>query len=210
MARYTIELWEIVESSFDLGMDTEDYPIFDEDYRAGLNSKILDHYYYYEIGTETPGRFKHVLNRTLREVMPYYNQLYASALLPLQPLRDYDITHESDRTVTQDGTHVLDGENTQTDDSISVSSDTPQNLLSVADIRSNLYASQAERQDNTVNNNTLQTNTTNNTNVDEYAAHIFGNNANSQSKLLMEYRKTFLNIDMQVIESLAKCFMQIF
>lgn len=53
MATYTTELRRLIENGFDLGLD--DYPIFDEEYRAVLNKKIIDHYYFCEIGFETAG-----------------------------------------------------------------------------------------------------------------------------------------------------------
>ena len=50
-----------------------DYPIFDEDYRATLETMILKHYYMWEIGAETVGLFKLWLNERMNEIMPKYN-----------------------------------------------------------------------------------------------------------------------------------------
>lgn len=63
-----------------------DFPIFDEKYRAPLCKKILYHFYFHEIGYETIGLWKFALNRKMREIMPYYNQLYMSELLEFNPL----------------------------------------------------------------------------------------------------------------------------
>ena len=71
------------------------YPIFDENYRETLDTKILKHYYTREIGFETVGLWKFKLNTKMNEIMDYYNQLYESALLEFNPfdntnlLRDY-------------------------------------------------------------------------------------------------------------------------
>lgn len=46
--------------------------------REELNKKILNHYRFYEIGSETVGRFLYNLETTLNEIIPYYNQLYKS------------------------------------------------------------------------------------------------------------------------------------
>lgn len=62
-----------------------DYPIFDESYREHLNKKILRHFYMQEIGYETEGLFLFELNRKMREIMPYYNQLYLTEKLELDP-----------------------------------------------------------------------------------------------------------------------------
>lgn len=116
-----------------------------------------------------------------------------------------------------------------------VRSDTPNNLLVIDDIISNNYASQAdinhdtsvtdstqERQ-LTSNNNTdfigntdfnsnLDTNTTGNlkediTNIDDYLSHVYGNTGRKNfSELLNDYRNSFLNIDVQIIEELDDLF----
>lgn len=62
-----------------------DYPIFDEEYKKTLESKIISHYYTREIGLETVGLFKHHLKNKMREIMPYYNQLYKSERLKFDP-----------------------------------------------------------------------------------------------------------------------------
>ena len=48
---------EIIENSRSRIFDF-DYPIFDEEYRAVLETKILKHYYTREICAETYGRWK--------------------------------------------------------------------------------------------------------------------------------------------------------
>ena len=70
----------------------EEYPIFDEEYRSVLNTKILRHYYTREICAETVGLWKLWLNNKMNEIMPYYNELYRSALLEFNPLNDVNIT----------------------------------------------------------------------------------------------------------------------
>lgn len=69
-----------------------DYPIFDEAYRVTLEKKILKHYYTREICCETVGLWKLFLNRKMNEIMPYYNQLYKSALIEFNPMYDIDLT----------------------------------------------------------------------------------------------------------------------
>ena len=69
-----------------------DYPIFDEAYRTTLEKKILKHYYTREICCETVGLWKLFLNRKMNEIMPYYNQLYKSALIEFNPMYDVDLT----------------------------------------------------------------------------------------------------------------------
>ena len=66
---------------------------YDEETKARLLPKILIHYYQREIGFETVGLWKLKLNQKMREILPYYNQLYASEKLQYDPLQNVDNTH---------------------------------------------------------------------------------------------------------------------
>ena len=70
------------------------FPIFDENYRSVLETKILRHYYTREIGLETVGLWKLKLSTKLNEIMPYYNKLYKSELIEFNPLYDVELTRE--------------------------------------------------------------------------------------------------------------------
>lgn len=68
------------------------YPIFNDEYRPELEQKILRHYYTREIGFETVGLWRLKLQTAMCEIMPYYNELYKSALFEFNPLYDTDIS----------------------------------------------------------------------------------------------------------------------
>lgn len=91
-----------------------DFPIFDENYRSVLETKILKHFYTREIGFETVGLWKLHLDTRLNEVMPYYNQLYKSELIQFNPM--YDVDLEREHTATGNNTKSESGNtsNTQT------------------------------------------------------------------------------------------------
>lgn len=134
-----------------------DFPIFDEEYRNVLCTKILRHYYTREIGLETYGLWKLKLQTKLNEIMPYYNKLYESELYKYNPLYDVDMTttnvgkrtgertdvQNDDRTNTFSGsrtseneqTNVASNENTRNSDSQDrdMYSDTPQGNLTGVD-----------------------------------------------------------------------------
>lgn len=67
-----------------------DYPIYDQTYKRPLETKIINHFYFREIGAETAAQFKFMLHRTLTEIMPYYNNLYYTADLKFNPFHDVD------------------------------------------------------------------------------------------------------------------------
>ena len=184
------------------------YPIFDEAYRSVIEKKILKHFYTREIGAETVGLWKLWLNTRMNEIMPYYNKLYKSELLDFNPLYDVDMTRE--RTVSNDGTTVSSG-NSQTSVSSndnSYYSDTPQGGVGILhDLQyltnATMDNGEVETAGTTSNNSTIN-------NTEEYLERVSGKNGGtSYAKMLEEYRATFLNIDLQVINELNDLFMNL-
>lgn len=109
-AKYTIYLKELMENPeirplLDKALST--YPLYEkkskEEFipsvvptREVLNEKILNAYKYREIGFETIGRFIDELEISMKEIMPYYNQI----LFSLD--QDYNILYNVDYTRTTD------------------------------------------------------------------------------------------------------------
>lgn len=240
MAKYTVELKTLVESGFDLGLNT--YPIFDETYRKELNRKIINHYYFREIGFETPALFRFYLNVAMGENMPYFNQLYNSALIDFNPLENFsetesenkagnkndDFTGTSTDTKSESGSSTKTDESTATEsaESLNVYSDTPQGMISIADIKANTYASNAtlaegtttgtETAENTASYETAgeSSNVSESLNKQSYTEIITktraGNRGENPAEMIKKFRETFLNVDKMVIDSLSKLFMNIF
>lgn len=202
------------------------YPIFDEGYRSVLETKILKRYYTREIGFETYGLWKHFLDMRMNEIMPYYNQLYNSQLLQFNPFNDVDYTTKADRNIDHNekttGTRT-DNLTEKTDSSSSGDgngenrySDTPQG--GITGLRNDNYLtnatltkdhSEGKGESTVVNTGTQDNNGTRLfTNTDDYLEHIAGKRSTaSYSDLLTQYRKTFLNIDVDVINDLNDLFM---
>lgn len=81
---------DILDETWDKVFDF-DFPIFDENYRAPLCKKILKHYYTREICEETYGLWKLRLDSEMNEIMPYFNKLYNSELITIEPLVNYRV-----------------------------------------------------------------------------------------------------------------------
>lgn len=73
-----------------------DYPIFDNSYKANLETMILKKYYTRDICCSDFWRWKMFLDSKMKEIMPYYNQMYESLTLQLNPLYNFtvDVSHE--------------------------------------------------------------------------------------------------------------------
>ena len=237
------------------------YPIYDEAYRSVLETKILKHYYFREIGEETVALWKLRLDMRLNEIMPYYNQLYNSTLLKFNPLentnltKDKDVTNQgenesntvgnvdSERVDRHTGTITdvghMEGESITThnesEDHWQMYSDTPQgglngvrgetyltNVTHNTDSATGTLADTTEERDTTntrtfndTNTGTVDTDTTTNTTgnfttTEDYLEHIWGLNGNTNySRLLKEFRQTFINIDMLIIDELSDLFLNL-
>ena len=181
-----------------------DYPIFDEKYRGVLETKILKHYYTREIGLETVGLWLHKLDVKMNEIMPYYNQLYKSCLLEFNPFYNTDFTTKRDIKTNEIGNSTNET-NTKTKE-WELYSDTPQG--SVKNLENETYLTNATK--NTGNGNTLNKGETNVDNVQDYLETVKGKvGGENYSSLLEQYRKTFLNIDMMIIDEVSDLFMNI-
>ena len=232
MSRYTIELRYLIEGNYDLGL--KNYPIFDESYREQLNNKIIQHYYFREIGFETEALFKNRLNQKMNEIMPYYNQMYESSKLKIDPLSTIDLEEVFSRKskTTGEGTSSTSGTGNNTNNfnsadttnygKISKFSDIAQAQTTPNEILNDKYLTSAtvdDGQDKNTNTgtNTSQTeSTTSGTSTDERnldedtTLTRKGNNGTaSESELLNMYRETFLNIDMMIIDDLDELFLGI-
>lgn len=194
------------------------WPIFDENYRLQLEKQILRHYYTREIGEETFGLWQLRLMDKLNLIMPKYNQLYESAKLVFNPLYDVDYTrHGSDETSTDSKgefqSYQTDKATEEAESSTkNMHSDTPQNGLD--SVESGEYLSDADigsGKSSTTNENIRAGNGSNSDNEirnNHYSEVIQGKQGGvSSSRLLMEYRQTFLNIDMMVVNELSDLFM---
>ena len=224
---------------------TSNVPFFDENYRRVLCSKILKHYYLREICCETVATWKLWMNERLEMIMPYYNQLYESAKLEFDPLKDVDLVRKQDRTTTgetkdtETATRNTSGETDNTETSTGKTetsgssnetkrdlySDTPQgaitglenenyltNARKITDGLTNSSSEGVETNRKTGGNYSEQTdnnvtkNGTANT-VDDYLEMINGKQGGATySEMLMEYRDTFLNIDLQVVNEFEDLF----
>lgn len=232
MSRYTIELRYLIEGNYDLGL--KDYPIFDELYREQLNNKIIQHYYFREIGFETEALFKNRLNQKMKEIMPYYNQMYESSKLKIDPLSTIDLkevfsrisktTGEGTSSTSGTGNNTNNFNSTDTTDygKISKFSDIAQAQTTPNEILNDKYLTSATVDDGQDKNTNTGTNTsqtesttsgtsTDKRNLDEDTTLTRkGNNGTaSESELLNMYRETFLNIDMMIIDDLDELFLGI-
>lgn len=132
---------EIVEAAIPKVFDFN-FPIFDENYRNVLCTKILKHFYTREICAETVGLWKLMLDTRLNEIMPYYNQLYKSELLEFNPFYDVDLTRqhqlEKEETTAQDVDDTMtNSKNGKVTDDTHTTGNSRQDTESTTDLENN-------------------------------------------------------------------------
>lgn len=182
------------------------YTIFDEDYRDTLNGLIVDRYYNREIGMESIEMFQLAMRRRMNEIMPYYNKLFLTEKIEHDPLSTVNLRTMSNGNAIQVAESAGESDSTgyAGAKSRSVSSETPQTMLSGSgdyataanDANSTSDNTSAATQSSTDNANTTSTNENHTTGYQGLA-----------SDLVMRYRDSLLNIGLMVIGELEDCFM---
>ena len=234
MAEFSIQLKTLLQTDFDPQLN--EYPIFDESYREVLNQKILDHYYFYEIGLETPDMFNHYLKTRMNEIMPYYNELYRVQALIVNPYHNFDLEEKSSREIDGQAENETTGkttdsssQNTNTTNkkgkqtTTGAQSDTPQSNLTPYNVDTGGYASLVNKSetesedDQTTTNNSAssamnQENKLKGTNktMDDYVRTMKGIQGGSQAEILAKYKQAYTNIDLEIITELRDLFMIVY
>lgn len=202
----------------------EDFPIFDENYREVLETKILKHFYFREIGFETFALWKFKLNEKLNLIMPYYNKLYMAERKIDNPLNnvDYTINRTGNDNINRNINSNDTENNTQntttanTGKSTEKNSNTPQG--SIQDLEAGNYMSGAAIIDNNQNSNQNTSftgnkarteNNTENKKSDSSDMISGVNGSKNLFEILKGYSENIVNIDLLVLDNLEDLFMQI-
>lgn len=202
MADYTVEIRHLISDDFDFGLDK--YPIFDESYRTHLNTAILMHFYFREIGCETAQMFKFFLNRKMAEIMPVYNGYYESARKEYDPLSTISLTEVVDGTSESEKQNTSESKNSST--AKGHYSDTPMGLLN--DIYSTEYATTANSSENSDSAESKTEGKEKGKN--QQTRKVTGkNDSKTFGELIRDYRETLINVDTLIFDELEPLFMQI-
>ena len=124
MAAVTVELRKLLETDFEL-FDF-DYQFDDLTFKKELEEHVIQYFWDYEIGQETPDMFKRKFRARWLRCIGYYNTLYNTTLLQYNPLTNYSLNEameqlsetnsqsQSNSTGTSSSVHntVTNGEDT--------------------------------------------------------------------------------------------------
>lgn len=219
-SRLTLELRDIVdngENSVDIW--NFDYPSFYEGVeKTAFERKVIDHFYFRQIGSETVGRFLHQFRTKVREIMPYYIQLYESQALMQSiedPFGNVDITEtfEQESTGQSNSSSMSASEDSRNGSNNAERrfSITPQGAVDNLDD----YMTEATRDNGSHTESGESSGTASGeTSSSGTVKHTFkkkGNQGvNTYAHDMEELRKTFRNIDMEVIKELNCLFLGVY
>ena len=103
MALVTVELRKLLELN-DFNLFDFEYQFDDLKFKQQIEQSVIDYYYSYEIGTETPAEFKRRFQAKWLNFIDYYNQLYNTTLLEYNPLINYKLQEALDQLATSNNT----------------------------------------------------------------------------------------------------------
>jgi len=182
-SQVTSELRHFINEGQSLFDTDNKYPIWLEEHREELNKKIIEHYAMRQIGFETFGRFKYELNVRMREIMPYYVELWKTTQYEYNPIENYSMEEEFN-DLTDSKANSLDK-----------MSDTPQNIVDNID----KHISQATQHDGTGKTDT------------KHNGWRRGNiGVTTSQQMIQSQRDITINIDMLIIEELNDLFLGVF
>lgn len=187
----TLELRKFIDAGAVLFDTADRYPIWDEKHRNELEKKIIEHYAMRQIGFETFGAFKYHLNVRMREIMPYYVELYKTTLFKYNPIHNYDMEEEFNEDGNSKGTSSGEG--------LEKFSDTPQGKI--------------ENLETHLTNATKNTNKANSSSENKNHSKGWrkGNiGVTSTQQLIQAERDIIINIDMLIIGELRDLFLQVY
>ena len=153
-----------------------------------LAEKIVDHYYFKEIGFESPAMFIHYAKIQMKEIMESKLPLIYSSAIHYDPLVNVDFTETYSSNTT--GNSSSSG--------LTVNSDTPQGQINKAAILNGNFASSTGASEDTAGS----------TGTMDYTRKTKGNSGVSATAQAMvkQYRENIRAIDYEIIEELKDLF----
>ena len=191
------------------------YPVLSEDDRDRINRKIIQRYWFNEIGQETTGQFAWMLNESMNRIMPYYNQLYKAKIDNARNLLDetWDVDRTSAllRKTTSMDTGTTEGSTTATSNDLNRMLDTPQARIENLDDGYLTNASKGESK--TTGSNSVSDTRNSTANLDDSGTSTESGHRirPEQWNNIVSIGRELLNIDNMIVNDmeLRDCFMHI-
>ncbi len=211
--KLTLELRELVENGVDI-WDFEYPSYYKGEEKTAFERKVIDHYYFRQIGQETVGRFKHYFRTKIREIMPYYIQLYESEKFmkelddPFATV-DYTESYTETRSGQSSGTSSSSSQSSGSNNNTHKFSNTPQGSLQNLDV----YLTEGSIDTGTNENadsGTASSESESSENVTHTLTKKGAMGVTTFGHDMIEFRESFLNVDMMIIDELNDLFLKVY
>lgn len=180
------------------------FPFYDEGKKEAWERRFIKHFYMYEIGLETIGLWKLMLENKLNEIMPFYNKLYTEFEKIENMTNNLNIDETGTRNNT--GTSTANSEQKSQGNNQSLFSDTPQSRVSIG--QSGYVTTITE---GTIGDNTNANSTQNVNNVESYSNNRKGNMGNrTNAELFKVASESIVNIDQMIYNECSDLFMLLY
>ena len=237
MANYTMTIEEMMNNKLTKNIFPEHYEFYVDDKQAkkSFEEKFINHYYYREIGFETPFVFTHKLETHLLINMPYWKQLYATELearninfllnkdLRETFIREVETENETSGTnstqqnlsntssVSQDVTSTNTHKESSIRDGVSQASLGEGYLTGTSSDNGNNTTSGSSNSTDNLTSNGMLSQEENGKTLEKTDLISKGNiGITSSAQLLKEWREVLINMDKIIIDSCNDLFIKIY
>lgn len=216
-SKLTLELREVIAGGVDL-WDFEYPSYYKGDEKKAFEKKVIDHYFFRQIGQETVGRFLHMFRSKVREIMPYYLDMYKTVELMHEldnPFDNVDMVEtfneESSGSSSGESSATTSGNASSRESNERRFSNTPQGSIENLD----RYLTEASRENSEGSSETSATSdgssSSESTGTVKHTLHRKGNQGvNTYAHDMIEFRTSIINVDMMVINELNELFLGIY
>lgn len=221
MATYTTTMWWM-RNELDLELSElfpSEFDYYDPKNKLKFMELFYDHYFDREIGFETYSLFRHKLMAKLNLIMPKYTDMFNKQKMIIDPFNEYEeietYTKDQKDKVKSDGSGSTSSDytNDSSNESESITSDTPQGYLKPSDLYDHATKVDIDKnKDITKQKSSSKSDSKSNTDREsnELLDRKIQGRKTNQIDLVDKYIKLYRNLDEMIIHECRDLFMGVF
>lgn len=189
-----------------------DYPFYSEERRKQFEQHFIEHFYFDEIGQETPARFKHRLKIKLNLIMPYWNKIFLADDLEQRILDNYSVTETYTSNIENSSSAINENSVNTSNESVNknLESETPVTKVDFdqVDYFSNIVKDIGSGKSNTTASNT---NNVNDNRRESWTRKMDGNiGVQTDADAIIKYWQSLRQIEIEIFEQCNSLFMGVY
>lgn len=189
-----------------------DYPFYNEERRKQFEQHFIEHFYFDEIGQETPARFKHRLKIKLNLIMPYWNKIFLADELEQRILDNYSVVETYESNIENSSSAVNENSVNTSNESVNknLESETPVTKVDFeqVDYFSNIVKDIGSGTSNTTASNT---NNVNDNRRESWTRKMDGNiGVQTDADAIIKYWQSLRQIEIEIFNQCNSLFMGVY